>query len=720
MKQVMLNLHTGEVYIEEVPCPPVKKGFLLVESRLSLLSAGTERALLRFSRAGYIQKAREQPEKVRQVMDKVKTDGLLATAQAVWTRLDQPQPMGYCNVGVVVEAGEGLEDFHPGDRVVSNGAHAEFVCIPRHLSARIPPEVSDEDASFAVVSSIALQGVRLLQPTLGENVVVIGLGLIGLIAVQILHAHGARVLGIDLDPRRVEHARRFGVETVLLGDEDDPETACLAFSHGHGVDGVLVAAATTSAAPLEQAARICRPRGRIVLTGVTGMELNRDEFYRKELSFRVSCSYGPGRYDPAYEEQGHDYPIGLVRWTSQRNFQAVLELMRQGKLRFDGLIGDRLPVENAADAYRQVADSQLVTAVLTYAPPVESRRRTLPLPTPASLPLAPAAPQPLRLAVIGAGNFTRAVLLPLLARQDVVLDTIASAGGLSSAALARKYRFQKNSNDLSAIFSDPAISTVFLTTRHDSHARLVMDALNAGKHVFVEKPLCLHETELEQILETLNSLHASKRAPILMVGFNRRFAPLVERVKTLLQGRRSPLTAILTVNAGAIPRGHWTQDPQRGGGRILGEACHFIDLLAFLAGRAIQSVAATSLCDPSGADPGEDKMTITLTMADGSHGTVHYFANGHRSFPKERVEIFCEGRILQIDNFRRLRGYGVSSRRRLFSRQDKGHAAECAAFLRAVREGGPSPIPLDDLVNTTRATFAAVQSARDQGSVVRL
>jgi predicted dehydrogenase/threonine dehydrogenase-like Zn-dependent dehydrogenase len=714
MKQILQNLNTGVTELVELPCPRVQDGHVLIQARASVISAGTERSLVAFGKANLLDKARQQPDKVRQALDKIRTDGLLPTVEAIRAKLDQPLPLGYCHAGIVLEAGPDVAGITPGDRVVSNGAHAEVVRVPQNLCAKIPATVSDEAAAFTVLGAIALQGIRLVQPTLGESIAVIGLGLIGLLTVQLLRAHGCRVLGIDFDQNRLALASTFGAETVNLAAAQDPIAAGLAFSHGRGVDGVLITATTKSNAPVQQAAQMCRKRGRLVLVGIAGLELSRASFYEKELSFQVSCSYGPGRYDTAYEEEGHDYPLGFVRWTAQRNFEAVLDMLADGRLRVEPLISHRFPFAQAVDAYTLLdKNAGSLGIVLQYPEPLDtiSRRETVSLPAASpSRTLPPALPV---IGMIGAGNYATQILLPALRAAQARLRCVASSGGVSGTHAARKFGFDMTTTDTASVLADPAITTIVIATRHNSHARLVCRALEAGKHVFVEKPLALTPVELEQIVQTYTGLVQHAPGPLLMVGFNRRFAPHVQKIKALLESVQSPKSCIMTVNAGAIPAEHWTQDSQIGGGRIVGEGCHFIDLLRFLIGHPITGVQATRLGGTDGDTVRDDKMSFTLTFADGSFGTIHYLANGHRAFPKERLEIFCAGRVLCLDNFRRLRGYGWPGFKRLSAwRQDKGHAAEIAAFIHAVQHGGPAPIPFEELVEVTRVSFNVVADVR--------
>lgn len=710
MLQVINNLSRGAIEVSEVPCPRAAPGSVLVRTQRSLISVGTERMLVDFGRASMIEKARQQPERLRQVVEKVKTDGLVATLDAVRSKLAQPMPMGYCNVGTVVEVGAGVTGLKVGDRVASNGKHAEMVVVPQNLCALVPATVSDEAASFTVIGAIALQGVRLAAVSLGEAVVVAGLGLVGLMTVQLLRAHGCRVLGIDFEREKAELARRLGADTLDLSSGTDPVAAAQAFSRGRGVDAVLITASTQSNELVHQAAQMCRQRGRIILVGVAGLALSRADFYAKELTFQVSCSYGPGRYDPQYEEQGHDYPFGLVRWTEQRNFEAVLDMLAEHRLDVASLITHRIPFAQAIDAYALIERREpCLGIVLEYADGDRGERRTsrivrLPAPEVAT------AQAQVRIGVIGSGNYASRALLPLLRKTSAAIRVIASSQGLSAAHAARQHGAAGASTDAQAVLHDPELNAVVIATRHDSHAGYVVDALGAGKHVFVEKPLAISRAELTAISAAYQKAHTHDgAAPLVMVGFNRRFAPQVRKVHTLLGAAREPKAFIYTINSGAVPPQHWTQDARVGGGRIIGECCHFIDLLRHLAGAPVERVQAAAFGAGSGIR--DDKVSIQMSFADGSIGSIHYLANGHRSFPKERLEIYCGGAILQLENFRRLKGYGWPhfGRQNLW-RQDKGQERCVAAFVEAIRTGGSPPIPFDELVEVTEATFA-VQEA---------
>lgn len=710
MKQILQDMANGGTYIAEGPAPLADLGSVVIHTRISLISAGTERMLVDFGRASYVEKARQQPEKVKMVLKKVRTDGLMTTIEAVRSKLAQPLPLGYCNVGVVAALGNDVEKFKVGDRVVSNGSHADVVKVGRNLCARIPDSVDDESAAFVVVASIGLQGIRLAQPTLGEAFVVTGVGLIGLLTVQLLRAQGCRVLAIDFDEAKLALARHFGAETCNPGKGDDPVAFGMAFSRGQGVDGVIITASSKSSDPVTQAAHMSRKRGRIVLVGVTGLELNRADFYNKELTFQVSCSYGPGRYDPAYEEKGNDYPLGFVRWTEQRNFEAVLDMLASGRLDVKPLITHRYAFEEAPAAYQQLTqDKSGLGILLQYgASGAERDRRCV------SLSQATISTDRPVLGFIGAGNYASRMLIPAFRAAGAQFHTVVTSGGMSGVIHGQKAGFIEASTDVDAMLAHPQINTAVIVTRHDSHARFVTQALAAGKHVFVEKPLAIGLDELARVKHAYELAHASGSGPQLMVGFNRRFAPQIQRMKALLNSVREPKSFLMTMNAGAIPAEHWTQNLVVGGGRIVGEACHYIDLMRFLADSPIVSVQARRMGDEPGVAVTLDKASITLGFADGSFGTIMYLANGAASFPKERIEVFAAGRVLQLDNFRKLSGYGWPgfSKYNLW-RQDKGQKACAAAFLEGLRQG-LSAIPINEIFEVARVTLDVDRQLRDQ------
>jgi predicted dehydrogenase/threonine dehydrogenase-like Zn-dependent dehydrogenase len=650
---------------------------------------------------------------VRMVLEKVATDGLMTTIEAVQSKLAQPLPLGYCNVGVVAELGAGVEGFQVGDRVVSNGPHAEVVRVPKNLCARIPDTVEDEAAAFVVVASIGLQGMRLALPTLGEAFVVTGAGLIGLLTVQLLRAQGCRVLAIDFDESKLKLASQFGALTCNPSAGDDPVAASMLLSRGKGVDGVIITASTKSSDPVAQAARMCRKRGRIVLVGVTGLELNRSDFYEKELSFQVSCSYGPGRYDPNYEEKGQDYPLAFVRWTEQRNFEAVLDMLACGRLDVKPLITNRFAFEDAPNAYEALTrDNTGLGTLLLYSSPNSQRMvRQVALKSDATF----TAQRPV-MGFIGAGNYASRMLIPAFRAAGAQLHTIVTAGGISGVIHGERAGFAEASTDMAAMMAHTAINTVAIVTRHDTHAPFVAQALQAGKHVFVEKPLAIDREGLGAVQAAYEAAQARRPQDglQLMVGFNRRFSPHVQKMKALLAPVKTPKSFIMTMNAGAIPANHWTQDTSVGGGRIIGEACHFIDLMRFLAGSPIVHVQARRMGDAPGETVTEDKASITLGFEDGSFGTILYLANGAASFPKERVEVFAAGRVLQLDNFRKLKGYGWPGFGKMnLWKQDKGQSACTVAFLQALDKGLPAIAP-GEIFEVARVTIQVAEILRSQ------
>ena len=696
MKQILQNLGSGETLLAEVPCPRRGSGSLLAQTSRTLVSLGTEKMLIDFGKGGWIAKAKSQPDKVKQVLQKIKTDGLWTTLDAVKAKLGTPIPLGYCHVGNVVEA-DSNSQFAIGDRIVSNGPHAEMVSVPENLAAKIPDSVTDEQAAFTVVAAIALQGIRLMEPTLGERIVVSGLGLIGLLAVQILKAHGCQVLGIDFDQKKLDLARQFGAETVDLSIGEDPVRVAQQWTGGVGVDGVLITASTKSDELIHQAATMCRQRGRIVLVGVIGLNLQRADFYEKELTFQVSCSYGPGRYDRNYENLGIDYPIGFARWTEQRNFQAVLGLMADGKLTVDALITHRFDFNDALSGYEAISEPAAMGILLEYQAEPDAVDTKSARQVNITSSVAKKTSGETSIAFIGAGGFSTRMLLPLLPK-GVSRKTIVSGTGVSAAHAGQKFGFQSASSDSAAVFADPDIDAVFITTPHNSHAKMVCDALSKGKHVFVEKPLAMSDQELDSIAEAMEK----NPQQLLMVGFNRRFSPHTVQLKEWLKSASGPKSIILTVNAGAIPADHWTQDRAVGGGRIIGEGCHFIDLARFLAGASIVSSHATTMAAGDGILG--DCVAIQLSFADGSIATVHYLSNGSKDFPKERVEIFAGGKVFVCDNYRTSRIIGGKGKLKTSS-QDKGHQAELSAFIKAIESGGDWPIAADELLEVSRHTI---------------
>lgn len=720
MKQLLQNLRSGETSVAVVPIPGVKSGTALVRSAASLVSAGTERMLVEFAEKSLMGKARSRPDLVRQVLDKARREGLLPTIEAAFNRLDQPMPLGYSSAGTIVALGAGMPGFKVGDRVACAGGgyavHAEYTLVPRNLLATLPDTVDFDSAAFATLGAIALHGFRLSGAGLGEKVAVIGLGLLGLLAVGIAHAAGCQVLGIDLDPARVALALDMGAAQAVLRPQ--AEEAALAFSAGRGLDAVLICADTPSADPVELAGQIARDRANVVAVGAVGLQIPRKVYYEKELSFINSRSYGPGRYDPAYEENGQDYPIGYVRWTEGRNLAAIVSLLASRQLDVRPLISHRFPIDQAPAAYELITGKRkepFLGVLLTYPDTADSEQpasfSTDAVPTV----LNAAAPvEAVRLGVLGAGNFAAAVLLPAIKRlPGIELVGIRSGSGVSASHAARKFGFRYAAESGEQLLEDPQINTLAVLTRHNLHAVQVIAALGAGKHTFCEKPLALNHQELDEIFQELQK----PGAPLLTVGFNRRFAPHAVRLHKFFQDRQEPLLAHYRVNAGFLPANHWLHDPAVGGGRIIGEGCHFIDFLTFLVGQPPVSVTAAALPDLGRYN--SDNTVLTFTFPDGSLGSLTYLANGDKSFAKERLEVFCAGRVAVLDDFRSLElvrdGRRQVMRTRL--RQDKGHQAEWTAFAQAITQTGLPPIPYEQLFGVSQASFAAaaaLQSAQPQ------
>jgi len=686
--------------LEEVPVPMVKKGSVLIRTHRSLVSLGTERMLVEFGKAGYLKKARQQPEKVKQVIDKIKSDGFRPTLEAVFRKLGEPIPLGYCNVGEVIAVGAGVGEFKVGDRVASNGHHAEVVCVGKNLVAKVPEEVSYDEAAFTVIGAIGLQGIRLIQPTFGETIVVTGLGLIGLITAQLLKANGCRVIGLDFDASKVELAAGFGIEAYNTSGGTNPVTLVEGLTDSVGADAVIITASTKSNAVIAQAAGMCRKKGRIVLVGVIGLDINRSDFFKKELSFQVSCSYGPGRYDEDYEEKGNDYPLGYVRWTEKRNFEAVLAAMRNKQLNIAPLITNRVNLEDYAQIYENMSDRNSIASLLEY--PVQNALEALGHQV--QLNRQSFSGQKGVLGIIGAGNFTASTILPALKRHQAAIKYIVSSKGLSGTILAKKYGIGYSTTDYKEILADDEVDAVLITTRHNAHAAQVIEALNAGKHVFVEKPLALSRQEVEQI-ETL-AMQCSKT---LSVGFNRRFSPFIADAKKQLDNTNTPINVIATMNAGFIPPDSWVQDMETGGGRIIGEACHLIDLITYLTGSLVKQVVMNAM----GTNPMEntDNASILLKYENGSTGVINYFSNGSKAYSKERIEVYSQNRTIVVDNFRKSKYYGFESGGRSGT-QDKGHSEQFKLFIERLKNGGDAIIPIAEILNTSKTALAAVESIK--------
>lgn len=708
MQQIVQDRGRGKLRIADVPAPMATPGHVVIANSVSVLSAGTERMARELAQSSLLAKARQRPDQVRRVLQKLRQEGLIKTVQQVRATLSEPQTLGYSSAGIVLACGHGVQGIRPGDRVASNGPHAEVVSVPKRLCAVVPEPVPDEHAAFTVLGAIALQGIRLTQAGLGDTVFVLGLGLVGQIAVALARAAGCRVVGSDPDPRKCVLARTMGAEVARphLG-----ATEILELTSGLGADAVLIAAATSSNEPVNIAAEAVRKKGRVVFVGAVGMDLPRKPFFEKEAELVVSCSYGPGRYDPVYEERGRDYPPAYVRWTEERNLQAVLGLMAAGNLDVSHLISHRFDVTEADRAYELIeGDSEPYLGVLLRYP--AGAERTSPIRTHELL--APTPAGGVGVGCIGAGAFARSVLLPAIAAAGDALQprVLCSAGGLSAAESGENFGFSEVTSDESVVLGHRDVAAVFIATRHDSHARQVVQALAAGKHVFVEKPLALSVEEMEAIEEEL--AHQGGSSPLLMVGFNRRFSPAAAQLRRFFEEVRAPLTVSYRFNAGALSPDHWTQDDEVGGGRIVGEACHAIDLVTFLTGSVPVRVYADSIGGPEAPAITDDQSFITLRHANGSVSSIGYLAGGDKAFPKERVEVFGGGRVGVIDDFREV--ITVSGGRRRASRslqQDKGHRAEVEQFARAVAGGGASPIPWGELRAVSLAAILAVRSLRE-------
>jgi predicted dehydrogenase/threonine dehydrogenase-like Zn-dependent dehydrogenase len=708
MKQVVQNFRTGELRVEELAPPALRPGGVLVRTACSLISAGTERTIVETAQSSLIGKARGRPDLVRQVIDTFKREGLTSTYEKVKAKLSQSKALGYSASGVVTAVGRDAQDFRVGDRVACAGggyaSHAEVIFVPRNLCCKLPESVSLESACYTTVGAIALQGIRQADPRLGEVVAVIGLGLVGQLTVQLLKAAGCQVLGVDIDQAACELAKRSGADSVA-NDTASARTACEALSEGRGADCILITAATKSSEPVELAAELARDRARVVVVGLVGMDVPRHSFFTKELELRLSRSYGPGRYDPDYEEKGNDYPIGYVRWTEKRNMEAFLRLVADGKINTNLLTTQRFAVGQATQAYDLILNgSERFCGVVLEYPNSDQQHVRLP----EKVKSISAGSGELGISFVGAGNFARGVLLPAVKRADKIqLLGVGTATGLSAKNTAEQFGFSYATTDYQEILGDNS-QVVFIATRHDSHAQLAAEALGRGKHVFVEKPLAVTEEGLREVVAA-----ARESDKLLTVGYNRRFAPIAREIKARFVSRAAPMTLVYRVNAGQLVRDHWTHDAAEGGGRIIGEACHFIDFVQFLTGSLPVRVSAEAVPRSREAGLVDDSTVISLSMADGSVASIVYTASGDSSVAKERIEVFCDRSVATIDDFRN----GTFTHDRKTTKlgrnaQDKGHASEVAAFLDAVRGLKSAPIELESLIATTLASFAAVESAK--------
>lgn len=699
MKQIIQDLKNGNTILEEVPAPLVKNGQVLIQTTRSLVSLGTERMLVEFGKANFLQKARQQPDKVKQVLDKVKTDGLRPTLDAVFNKLGQPLPLGYCNVGKVIGVGKGVNDFQIGDRVASNGHHAEYVSVAKNLVAKIPDNVTDDEAAFTIIGAIGLQGIRLANPTLGETVVVVGLGLIGLLTAQLLKANGCRVIGFDYDAQKVELAKSLGILAVNPSEGIDQVQYVGSITEGVGADAVIITASNKGNEIISQSAKMSRKRGRIILVGVIGLDISRADFYEKELTFQVSCSYGPGRYDEDYEQKGKDYPLAFVRWTEKRNFEAVLQAISQKNIQVLPLITEQVPLNDFERIYGNMSGSKSIASIIIYEDKEQAPKHTVKFDD-RSFSGSKGV-----LGIIGAGNFTSAMILPSLKKTNASIKYIVSSGGLTGTTLAKKFGISNSTTDYKSALADPDVDLVVITTRHNLHAGMVVESINAKKHVFVEKPLALNKEELQDILNAYKGVKGT-----ITVGFNRRFAPLAIKMKSLLGSANTPINIIATMNAGSIPLNAWVHDMLIGGGRIIGEACHFIDLCTYLSGSKVMSVCMNAM----GTNPDEqtDNASILLKYENGTNAVINYFSNGSKSYSKERLEVYGQERTLVMDNWRKLQGFGFKGFSSQSSGQDKGHANQFKLLVDAVQNGGQPIIPIDEITNTTLASFAAIESMK--------
>ncbi len=694
-RQLIQSFNTGEVSLEQFPVPAIGPRTVLISSTKSLVSLGTEKMLLEFGKSTLIGKALKQPERVQQVLDKIRTDGLGSTINAVRNKLQERVPIGYSNVGVVLATGDKVKSLSVGDRVVSNGSHADVVAVEENLCAKIPESVTDEAAAFTVVGAIALQAIRLVAPGFGEVVVVMGLGLIGQVSIQLLAASSCRVIGFDLDKQKVELARAMGIESYEVNSVD-PVDKIMELTGQTGSDAVIITASSESDEIISQSARMSRKRGKIVLVGVVGLKLSRNDFYEKELSFQVSCSYGPGRYDPEYEAEGHDYPIGYVRWTEQRNFLAVLSALERGQLVVDELIASSFELSDFKEVYGNLSDNSQIAVLFHYQHQKAPNDKIVFSNNPNL------DSEQVKVGIIGAGNFCKNIVAPLLKSLDYQVNSVVSRSGISAIEVAKKLNANSATTDHKEILSDPSINLVIITTRHSLHSEMVVEALKAGKHVFVEKPLCLSLDELGGIEK------AKIEAPsqLLMVGQNRRFSPLSQSLRKDIG--ESHVSLIFTINAGELPDSSWVQNRDESGGRIIGEVCHFIDLCCFLTASSVARVGANSL----GNSPISEDVSIVLSFTNGSQAVINYLSKGNRGYPKEHIEAFYDRRVTKIENWRLMRSWGGKGSRLI--RQDKGHHAQFQLLKKTIEEGGAPPVSFLEYSNIVKATLACVQSLREK------
>jgi predicted dehydrogenase/threonine dehydrogenase-like Zn-dependent dehydrogenase len=695
MKQLLHNFESGNTYLEEIPVPALKKGHLLIQTSYSLVSLGTERMLVEFGQANLINKVRQQPDKVKTVIDKLQTDGVIPTLKAVKNKLSTPIPLGYCNVGKVIGVGNDVQGFEEGDIVVSNGNHAEIVCVPKNLCAKVPKNVSQKEAAFTVLCSIALQGIRLADPKIGDTVAVLGLGLIGQITVQILKANGCKVLGVDIDNEKIDLCKNWGIDTV-----NSSETNVVEYinskTNSHGVDSVLITAASQSHDIISNAANICRKQGSVVVVGFVGLNLKRDEFYEKEITLQVSCSYGPGRYDADYEQGGNDYPYHYVRWTEQRNFEAILDLMSRKSLFTDPLISRVVKLDKVIDIYDNISKDHSLATLIEYKAEVAKQEKII------QVNESHDSIAKVNIGIIGAGNYTKSVILPQINSTTANLEYIACRSGINSKILAKSFKIKKTTTDYSNILKDKDVDLVIISTRHDSHSKIVIESLKSGKHVFVEKPLAINHLQLEEIIEA-----KSKYNRMINVGYNRRFSPHAQKIKSVISNQSTPINIVATMNAGFIDPNDWVHDLKLGGGRIIGEACHYFDLLIYLTGSKIKSVCSNFL----DINELKDNASILLKFENGSNGVINYFSNGPKNYVKEEIKVFSQQKVFLINNFTKTSGYGFNfgQFRTLRTSQDKGQKNQFSELINSISKGNPI-IPFEEIINSAQASLKSLDS----------
>jgi predicted dehydrogenase/threonine dehydrogenase-like Zn-dependent dehydrogenase len=705
MRAVLRNLQTGCVNVYSVPEPELRPGGILVRTAFSAISSGTERATLNSSSKSIVERAMARPDLVKDLFNHACNHGVKATYDKIRSRLGTLSPLGYSCSGIVQAIGQGVAEFQPGDRVACGGSgyanHSLINWVPRNLAVRLPASVSLKAASLTTIGAIAMQGLRQAQMSFGESVIVIGAGLVGVLAIQLARAAGCRVIAVDLNESRVQKAKLFGAHMAVVSSDPRLFLTIKEFSR-YGVDAAIVTAASDSTEPLELAAKVVRDRARVVIVGDVNMGVSRNNVYHKELSLMMSRSYGPGRYDPGYEEAGNDYPIGYVRWTERRNMEAFLDLLSSRALDVSRLVEDCYAIDDVIEAYQEVRNGERYTCILEY-PPCEEEKRT----SRAELSRTrPPAKEQLRIGCVGAGGFAQSQIFPSLKAAGARLQAIATASGLSAESIRQNFGFDKAETP-GELLLDAEIDAVFIASRHESHAEYVVRALLSGKATFVEKPLAIDRLQLEKICETYNELVQSGACPFLMVGFNRRFAPFTEKISTFFRARHEAMVVHARVNAGFIPRDHWVQQPSEGG-RIIGELCHFIDWARYVVGVPIRNASAVAL--PSGSRYSVDNVSTTLTFTDGSIANLLYLANGDASVGKEYFEVFCEGSIARLDDFQLLELVREKKTNRFRSSRDKGHRREFEMTVSAIMSGKPSPIPFEEIVEVTEATFSVVEA----------